>query len=83
MIILTSFMQEAFRLWLEISPYLLVGLTIAGGLHIFLGKEVIQNHLGKPGIKSILKATLLGIPLPICSCGVIPLASSLKKGWSG
>jgi len=74
-----AFLEESARLWLEVSPYLLIGITIAGLLHVFLGKEFVSRHLGKGGISSIIKVTALGVPLPVCSCGVIPLASSLKK----
>ena len=66
-------------MWLEVAPYLLIGMVIAGVLHIFLGKSFISRHLGEGGLPSIIKATILGIPLPVCSCGVIPLASSLRK----
>ncbi|UCC95001.1 MAG: permease [Candidatus Omnitrophota bacterium] len=74
-----QFFKETIDLWLDVSPYLLLGMIIAGLLHIFLGKGFISRHLGKGGIASIIKATIFGIPLPVCSCGVIPLATSLKK----
>ena len=74
-----DFIKESVRLWLEVSPYLLLGMVISGILHIFLGKDFISRHLGKGNIYSIIKATLLGIPLPVCSCGVIPIAASLRK----
>jgi hypothetical protein len=74
-----DFLKESVSLWLEVSPYLLLGMFIAGILHVFLGKEFISRHLGKGSLGSILKATLFGIPLPVCSCGVIPLATSLEK----
>ncbi|MEA3347333.1 MAG: permease [Candidatus Auribacterota bacterium] len=74
-----TFLNEVIKLWLNVAPYLLLGIVIAGVLHIFMGKEFITWHLGKPGFSSILKATIFGVPLPVCSCGVIPLASSLKK----
>ena len=77
--IIKSFFNESINLWLEVAPYLLMGMIIAGILHIFLGKSFINNHLGRGGLSSIVKATILGIPLPVCSCGVIPLASSLRK----
>lgn len=76
---LHSFFTECIVLWLEMAPYLLFGMSVAGLLHVFLGKEIISRQLGQGGIKSVVKATLLGIPLPICSCGVIPVASSLEK----
>jgi len=73
------FLSETVNLWLEISFYLLLGMLIAGLLNMLLGREFISRNLGKGGFLSIIKATILGIPLPVCSCGVIPLASSLKK----
>jgi len=69
---------KIIELWLDISPYLLLGMFIAGLLHVYLGSSFIKKHLGK-GKKSILKASLLGVPLPVCSCGVIPIASSLRR----
>ena len=64
---------------MAMAPYILLGMFFAGVLHSFLGEGFISRHLGGAGVKSILKATLFGIPLPICSCGVIPVAASLKK----
>lgn len=79
MTFILSFINEIIHLWLEMSPYLLVGMVFSGLLHVFLGKDFIIRHLGQGGFPSIIKATLLGVPLPVCSCGVIPLATSLKK----
>lgn len=72
-------MKASISLWLDVSPYLLLGMVISGCLHIFLAKDFIFRHLGKGGFSSIIKATALGVPLPVCSCGVIPLASALKR----
>ena len=77
--IIYNFFAECIALWIEMALYLLFGMSVAGLLHVFLGKEIISRHLGEGGIKSVMKATLIGIPLPICSCGVIPIASSLEK----
>jgi uncharacterized membrane protein YraQ (UPF0718 family)/copper chaperone CopZ len=77
--LLFDFFDQSIYLWLEMAPYLLFGMAVAGVLHIFLGKQIITDHLGRPGIWSVIKATLLGVPLPVCSCGVIPIASSLEK----
>ncbi len=74
-----NFINKSMHLWIEMAPYLLFGMSMAGLLHVFLGKELISEHLGRPGIWSVIKATLLGVPLPVCSCGVIPIASSLEK----
>jgi uncharacterized membrane protein YraQ (UPF0718 family) len=74
-----SFLKEAVNLWMQMAPFLLLGLVIAGILHVFIGKDFISRQLGKTGIVPIIKATILGVPLPVCSCGIVPLASFLKK----
>ena len=61
------------------APYLLLGIVVAGAMHIFIPMALVARHLGKPGLGSVFKAALLGVPLPICSCGVVPVAASLKK----
>jgi len=66
-------------LWTSMAPYLLLGMFIAGILHVFIGTDFITRHLGKNNLGTIIKASLFGIPLPICSCGVIPVAASLQK----
>jgi len=74
-----AFLSEIINLWLDVSPYLLLGIVIAGFMHLSVGREFITRQLGKGGPASIIKATLIGIPLPVCSCGVIPLAAALRK----
>lgn len=61
------------------SMYLLIGLLLAGILKQIVPDDFISKHLGKSSIGSVIKATLFGIPLPVCSCSVIPLAQSLRK----
>lgn len=63
----------------EMSPYLLFGFLIAGILSVLILPEVVEKHLGQKGLLSVIKAALIGIPLPLCSCSVIPIAASLKK----
>ena len=61
------------------SPYILLGFIIAGILHVFVKPELMARHLSGHGIKPVIKAALLGIPLPLCSCGVLPTAVSLRR----
>ncbi|MCR4964763.1 MAG: permease [Bacteroidales bacterium] len=61
------------------SPYLLFGFLVAGILHVFIPKKFYRNYLTEPNFKSVLWASLLGIPLPLCSCGVIPTAVGLRN----
>ncbi len=63
----------------QMSPYLLLGFLISGILSVFISPVWIEKHLGGGKFSSIVKATLFGIPLPLCSCGVIPVAASLRK----
>jgi uncharacterized membrane protein YraQ (UPF0718 family) len=61
------------------APYILFGLLFAGILHEIVPDSLVTKHLGKASIASVIKATLFGVPLPVCSCGVIPLAAGIKK----
>jgi uncharacterized membrane protein YraQ (UPF0718 family) len=72
-------LEESLNLFRDMSPYLLFGFMIAGLLHVFISLDVIARHLGKDSVGSVIKAVILGIPLPLCSCGVIPAAVTLKK----
>lgn len=68
---------------LESSPYVLLGFFIAGLLKAFLPKDFISTHLGGSSLKSIVKASAMGVPIPLCSCGVIPAAAGLKEQGAG
>lgn len=72
-------LKEILATYLEIAPYLLIGLSFAGLLHIIFNRDFILNHMGRNNFWSVLKASVLGVPLPLCSCGVIPTALYLRK----
>lgn len=74
-----EFLLTFWGMLCEMSPYLLLGFLIAGVLHAFLPRSFYNRHLAKPGFGSVIKAALFGIPLPLCSCGVIPTAMALRK----
>ena len=74
-----NYFLELFELTNEMSPYLLLGFFFAGILHVFFKKEQIAKYMGGSKIKSAIYATLIGIPLPLCSCGVIPTGISFYK----
>lgn len=67
------------RILNEMSPYILLGFILAGVLHVFVRPAQMSRHLAGRGWKPVLKAALLGIPLPLCSCGVLPTAISLRR----
>lgn len=75
--------EEFWGTMLEMSPYLLFGFAVAGLLSVVVRAEWVERHLGGRGFFSILKASLFGIPLPLCSCGVIPVAASLRRHGAG
>ncbi|MFA9373756.1 MAG: SO_0444 family Cu/Zn efflux transporter [Poseidonibacter sp.] len=77
--LMLSFADNFLVLLNAMSIYILVGLLFAGILKQLIPNDFVIKHLGKGNISSVLKATLFGIPLPVCSCSVIPLAQGLRK----
>jgi len=77
--ILFNICKNIFYLLHEMAPYLLLGFGVAGVLSVLFSKEQIQDKIGAKNFTSCLKAVLYGIPLPLCSCGVIPVSASLKR----
>ncbi|OQX19777.1 MAG: hypothetical protein BWK76_03460 [Desulfobulbaceae bacterium A2] len=71
--------QESWGLLLQSAPFVLLGLIMAGLLKAFVPPAMVLAHLGQGRVWSVIKATLVGIPLPLCSCGVLPTAVSLGK----
>lgn len=72
-------MNEIMHLINEMSPYLLLGFLFAGLLHEFVPSQLMTRYLSGDSFGSVLRAALLGVPLPLCSCGVIPTAMSLRR----
>ncbi len=72
---------ESWHVLGDASFYLLVGFGIAGLLHVILPDDKVMKYLGRSAgrVRPVLNASVLGVPLPLCSCGVIPAAISLKK----
>ncbi len=73
------YLRELLSTLNEMSPYLLLGFLISGLLHIYVPKSLYHRFLHRKGFRSVMGAAILGVPLPLCSCGVIPTAMSLKK----
>lgn len=72
-------LENFIELFLESAPWLLLGLVLAGMLKMFVPMVWMQKQLGGHGIKTTVKAAVLGAPLPLCSCGVIPAAVGLRR----
>ncbi len=71
--------KELFNLLTDMAPWLMLGFLIAGILHIFLPQQKINAWMGGKNTRSVINAALFGIPLPLCSCGVIPTGISFYK----
>lgn len=76
---LIDFLVASWHLLQESSLYMLLGLFVAGVLKVYLSPDFVAAHLGKGRVKSVFKAALLGVPIPLCSCGVLPAAAQLKR----
>lgn len=72
-------MYQFFNLIAQMAPFLLLGFFLAGLLHAFIPGTYYSRYLSKPSFGSVVNAALFGIPLPLCSCGVIPTAMALRK----
>ncbi|HON18193.1 MAG TPA: permease [Salinivirgaceae bacterium] len=77
--IIVRFLHEFWNLITEMSVYLLLGFFLAGILNVLISKRFVQRHLGDSGFWASFKASALGVPLPLCSCGVIPTAISFYQ----
>ena len=74
-----EFITACWEMLVEMAPYMCLGFIMAGLLHVFVNPRIVLKYLGRGRVKSVLYATILGIPLPLCSCGVLPATAGLKK----
>ncbi len=71
--------SQSWQVFLQAAPYILLGLLVGGLLKVFMSPAYVARHLGRGRFMSVIKAALFGIPIPLCSCGVLPAAAALKK----
>lgn len=76
---LYNWLLQIWAVTLEAAPYLLVGFFVAGLIHAWVRMDRVAKHLGRSSLGGVLKAALVGAPLPLCSCSVIPVASSIRR----
>lgn len=76
---MNDFLISLWNFVLISAPYLMIGLLISGIVHQYLSVEIIKKHLSGKGSGSVIKASAVGVPLPLCSCSVIPASVTLKK----
>ncbi len=74
-----EYLNNLLDLFIDMSFYIVIGLIFTGLLHSFVNKNIILKHIGKKSTSSVVKASVFGVPLPLCSCGVVPTALYLGK----
>ncbi|MCC6159941.1 MAG: SO_0444 family Cu/Zn efflux transporter [Deltaproteobacteria bacterium] len=79
MSIIASILRETWNALFLAAPFILFGLAIAGVLHVLISRRTIERWMGGTGLLAVGTAACFGVPLPICSCGVVPVAIELKK----
>ena len=77
--LISSFLTDIWYICNSMSPYILLGFLLAGLLHEFVPADFYIRHLSGKNFRSVLLSALFGIPLPLCSCGVIPTAMGLRR----
>lgn len=76
---LQSLFLDIWAMTTEMAPYLLLGFLLAGLMHAFIPRHIYSQYLSQPNFRSVLLAALFGVPLPLCSCGVLPTAMGLRR----
>lgn len=76
---LTDYLFALWQITLDLAPALIAGLLLAGLLHVLLPTGFVHRQLSRAGLGSTVKAVLVGVPLPLCSCGVVPTALALNR----
>lgn len=74
-----EYILPLIQLFNTMSPFLLLGFLFAGILHEFVPQKIYRRNLSKSDFRSVFLAALFGVPLPLCSCGVLPTAMSLRR----
>jgi uncharacterized membrane protein YraQ (UPF0718 family) len=74
---------ETWRIFTDAAPYVIFGFLAAGIIKAIVPEDVVAKHLGGRSTMAVIKASLFGIPLPLCSCGVIPAAIGLRQQGAG
>ena len=80
---MNAFFLACWDILLDSSLWMLLGFFMAGLLRAFVPSDLVARHLGESRSGNIFKAALFGVPLPLCSCGVIPAAAGLRRQGAG
>jgi uncharacterized membrane protein YraQ (UPF0718 family) len=77
--LIVNILVQSWHVLVESAPYVLLGFFVAGLLKAFVPDAFLSRHLGRSSVGSVVKAALIGVPLPLCSCGVLPAALGLRR----
>ncbi len=77
--IIYEILKESWHIYLDVGVYMLFGFFVAGILYVFFKPDKIKQYLGTGKIRPVFLSALFGVPIPLCSCGVVPVAAGLKK----
>jgi uncharacterized membrane protein YraQ (UPF0718 family) len=77
--IAASMITESWLVLGQMAPYLLLGFLVAGLVSVCISAAWVERRLGGGGLGPVLIASLCGVPLPLCSCGVIPVSASIRR----
>lgn len=77
--VVVNIIIESWHVLVEAGPYVLFGFFVAGLLKAYVPDSFMARHLGGNSVWSVIKAAVIGVPLPLCSCGVLPAALGLRK----
>lgn len=80
---LIAWSGSIWAMLLDSAPFFLAGLILAGLIWRFVNERNLSRIIGRDGIKSVMRAALVGVPLPLCSCSVLPVATQLRRSGAG
>lgn len=81
--VLTSFLDFLWLSFLLLAPMLMLGLFLSGLIHVFISREAILRWLREDSLKSVSTSAAVGVPVPLCSCSVVPVVAEMRnKGAS-
>jgi len=75
--ILPAILTTSLSILNDASVWLVLSFALAGLIHHFVRPDRMQRMLGNRKLSSLVRGTVSGMLLPICSCGVIPLGVGL------